>query len=241
MCSLRNRLAFLGGVLGVWMWAAAVRADEPRTIRVTGEGKATAPPDVAAIFTGVVTKAPTALEALEENSKAMQKVLDVVKTFDIAPRDVQTTSFSVQPVYDRDAHGRPLPAIVAYSVTNQVRLRVRRLPDLGKVLDALVKAGSNQVSGIHFDVDDPAEMLKLARERAMADARSRAETYARGAGVQVGAVQVISEQPFSLPPPRYFEAALDRGSAVPIATGEQEIRVSVQVIFAIASASPTAK
>jgi uncharacterized protein YggE len=216
------------------------QADEtPRTIRVTGEGRAFAPPDMATISTGVLTKAPTASDALEQNNKAMANVLAVLKGHGIEPKDVQTTSFNVHPVYDREAHGRTLPEIVAYNVTNQVRVRVRRLPELGKILDALVKAGSNQISGVYFDIDDTTALMNLARERAIADARSRAETYAKAAAVRVGAVHTISEFPLALPQPRYLEAAgFDRAASVPIATGEQEIRVSVQVIFALENKGP---
>lgn len=113
-------------------------------------------------------------------------------------------------------------------------MRVRALADLGKVLDALVEAGSSQVSGISFGVDDPTGILNQARSRAVRDAQSRAEVYAQAAGVRVGRVQQISEQPVAVPRPVQVGFARAEAAAVPIATGEQEFRVTVHVVFELA-------
>jgi uncharacterized protein YggE len=112
---------------------------------------------------------------------------------------------------------------------------VRDLADLGMVLDSLVRAGSNQVSGISFGIDDPTGVLNQARTRAIADARSRAELYARAAGVRLGKVLSMSEQPVELPRPRHFGRSLaqEDASSVPVATGEQEFRVRIHMVFAL--------
>jgi uncharacterized protein YggE len=206
-----------------------------RTISVTGQGKATAPPDMAAIQTGVVTHGATASEALSANNEAMEKILGVLKTYKIASKDVQTSSFNVSPEYKRDERGRRKPGIVGYKVTNQVRVEVRNLADLGKVLEALVRAGSNQVSGVSFGIDDPTGVLNQARNRAIANARSRAELYVQAAGVRLGKVLTISEQPIGLPQPRHFGLSLAREdvSSVPVATGEQDFRARIHMVFAL--------
>lgn len=212
------------------------RADGlPRTIRVTGQGKATAPPDMATVQTGVVTRATTAQDALVANNKAMENILAVLKKYQVAPKDVQTSRFSVQPIYKRDEEGRTLPEIVSFQVTNQVRVRVRELGKLGAVLDALVTAGSNQVSGISFGIADPTGILDEARKVAVADARHRAQLYAQEAGVRLGKVQTISEQPIRLPQSPYLAQRFtaDAMAAVPVATGEEEFRVTVYVVFAL--------
>ena len=119
-------------------------------------------------------------------------------------------------------------------MTNQVQVRVRNLPDLGKVLDSLVSAGSNQISGISFGIDDSTGVLNQARNRAVADARSRAELYAHAAGVKVGKVISISEQAIQVPQPRMLGRAMmaaEMSSKVPVATGEQELRATVHAVF----------
>ncbi|MBI1902504.1 MAG: SIMPL domain-containing protein [Planctomycetia bacterium] len=214
--------------------ALAGAAEIERTISVTGQGRAFSPPDMAAIHTGVVTEDKTASQALAKNNKAMAALLDVLKEHKIAAKDVQTSSFHVAPVYKQDERGRTLPEIVAYRVTNQVRVHVRNLPDLGEVLDAIVQAGSNQVSGISFGIDDPTGVLNQARNRAVADARSRAELFAQAAGVRVGKVLTIADSQTYVPRPEFFARGAEAQAAgVPIATGEQEVQAAVHIVFAL--------
>ena len=224
------------GVLGLLAALAApsLGNDDMRTISVTGTGKVSAPPDMATIQTGVVTQADTARAALSANNDSMRKILDVLKERGIADKDVQTSSFHVNPMYRHDPQGRRQPEIIGYSVHNQVSVDVRNLPKLGEVLDALIEAGSNQVSGVSLGVDDPTGILNQARSRAISDAKSRAEVYAQAAGVKVGRVQSISEQPPRMPPPipmqrmAFAEADVAR---VPVATGEQDFQVTVYVEY----------
>lgn len=206
-------------------------AELARTVTVTGQGSATAPPDMATVFTGVVTQAKTAEAALEANNGAMKGLLAVLKECQIADKDVQTSSFDLSPEYQRAPGGEVRPEIVGYRVTNLVRVRVRNLPQLGKVLDALVRAGSNQLSGISFGIDDPTGVLNQARNRAVADARSRAALYAQAAGVSLGRVVSISEEPAVMPQPRFQARAMMAEAAVPVAAGEQELSTTIQMVF----------
>jgi uncharacterized protein YggE len=215
--------------------AATAAAEEhvERTIRVTGAGQATAPPDMATVQTGVVTQAEKARDALDQNNAAMQRVMAALKSQKIADKDIQTSNFDVRPQYKRGPRGQQQPEIANYRVSNQVRVRVRNLPELGQVLDALVGAGSNQIAGVSFSIDDPTGVLNQARTKAIADARSRAQLYAQAAGVGVGKVLSISEQTAVLPRPQYLGRAIaaEGAGAVPVATGEQEVRATIQVVF----------
>lgn len=206
-----------------------------RTINVSGLGKATSPPDMATIYTGVITQSPTAGEALAANNQAMDNLQRVLEEHQIAAKDIQTSNFNVQPDYERGPRGQTKPKIVSYRVTNQVQVRVRNLPGLGKVLDALVKAGSNQMSGIRFGIDDPTGVLNQARNRAISDARARAELYAQAAGVRVGKVITISEQTAHVPQPRMMGRAMEMApaSSVPVAAGEQELQAAIQMTFSL--------
>lgn len=217
-------------------FAGAPVAKEPeRVIRVSGDGVATAPPDVASIRTGVVSRAELATQAIANNNAAMKEVLAALKKHSVAEEDVQTTSFNVRPIHKRDDDGRVLQEITAYEVTNQVRVRVRELDNLGKALDAVVQAGSNRVSGIDFGVSDPTAALDKARRQAVADAHHRAEVMANELGVRVGQVVTIQEQSHHRPQPRLeSRAAKVADAAVPVASGREEFRVSVNLVFEIA-------
>ena len=235
---MRSQLLFPLCLSAIYAICTTGVAEEmERSISVAGQGNVTSVPDMATVQTGVVTQATSAGDALAANNTAMAKIMEVLKGHNIADKDVQTSQFHVQPEYRQDRQGRQQPEIVGYRVTNQVQVRVRKLPDLGKVLDALVEAGSNQVSGISFGIDDTTGLLNQARNRAIADARSRAELYAHAAGVRVGKVLAISEQPPRTPEPRFFARGLmEQASAVPIATGEQELQASIFMVFALADA-----
>jgi len=215
--------------------------DDVRTIAVLGTGKVAAAPDVAEVNVGVVAQAPTARDALAANNEAMGALLATLKERGVAGKDVQTSSLRINPQYTQPQAqpGRPAqefqPRIFAYEVTNTVHITVRDLAKLGELLDAVVSSGANRMHGIAFRIDDDEELLDQARKQAVADARRKAELLAGEAGVVLGPVLTIREQGASLPPPRPMMRAAFAGAAeamaVPVAEGEQELRVSVDVTY----------
>ena len=205
----------------------------PRIVTVAGLGEVKVKPDMASISTGVTTDGPTARAALARNSTAMEAVLKALKDAGVAEDDIQTSNFSVQPVYGAMQPGQTsVPRIVSYQVSNQVSARIRELKKLGATLDALVQAGSNQVSGISFDLNDPAAATNEARKKAIADARAKAELYAGAADASVGAVMQISEVSVTpMMPVSYRMAEMSAAASVPIAAGQSTLSASVTVTF----------
>jgi len=202
------------------------------SITVVGSGKSSARPDMAQIQVGVVTEAPLAAKALKDNNDAMNRLFSTLEARGIARKDLQTSNFSVVPQYKRGPHGEQLPEVVGYRVSNQVAVKVRKLDSLGQVLDEVVQQGANQVQGVSFSVAEPTPLLDEARRKAMADARRKAELYAKEAGVTVGRVLLIQEATPHVPGP--LVTGLGRAEAgVPIAEGEQEFGASVTVTYAI--------
>jgi uncharacterized protein YggE len=203
-----------------------------RTISVTGLGQATAVPDMATIHTGVVTQAPLAVDAMEQNSQDVERLMAELKKLNVAEKDIQSSQFNVQPEYERGPRGERKPEIVGYRVTNQLRIQARDLSALGRLLDALIRAGSNQISGLTLGVDDSTKIMNEARIMAMANARDRAGLYANAAGVSVGQVLNISEQQIVSPQPRFYGQSMEAAAAgVPIAPGEQEFSATINVTF----------
>lgn len=207
---------------------------QTRTINVAGTGSASAAPDLATVNVGVTTMAATAMEALDDNSKAFANVLEVLQEKGIAETDIQTTFFTVNPQFERRPRGEQ-GDLIGYRVRNEVQVKVRDIDMLGEILDALVTAGSNRISGITFSIADPKPLQDQAREAAVEDAMSRARLYARAAGVSLGQIIAISEQPISQPSPESaFSDVAARGGAVPISPGEVDISATVFILFAIA-------
>ncbi|MEM7144525.1 MAG: SIMPL domain-containing protein [Verrucomicrobiota bacterium] len=222
--------------------AAALADDDepPRTISVSGEGKVTATPDMATISTGVTTNDITAKAALDANSSAMEALMKTLTDAGIEERDIQTSGFNVSPQYNRTipqpGQAAQRPKIVGYQVSNNVRVRIRDLDQLGPLLDQLVEAGSNQLGGVSFSIADPEPLLNDARDQAVRKARERADLYAKAAGVKVGKVLSISEASVGFPRPQPMQQSLRMAAAesVPVAPGEQEIRANINIVYEIA-------
>jgi uncharacterized protein YggE len=214
----------------LWLTCSLNAAEPVRSITVAGQGTATAPPDMAQINIGVMTQAPTASQALAANSESARAIMDTLKSQQIAEKDIQTSQFTIHPVLSHQTRDGEEPKITAYQVSNQVLVRVRHLPTLGKVLDAVVAAGSNQIYGISFGIDNETGVLNQARNRAIQDARARAELFAQAAGVKLGKLLSIQESGAAPQPPQPM-MRMAIAESVPIATGEQELTASVSVTY----------
>ena len=202
----------------------------PAAISVTGEATVLVPPDLAEIGGGVTSEAKTAREASEANNAAMGKVLQALKGAGIEEKDVQTARLSLQP---QSAPNRSGPsAIAGYRASNRVTIRVRDVTKVANVIDTLVGAGANEIGGINFVVSQASKLLDEARERAVADARRKAEIYARAAGVTLGAPLSIAEEANSAPVP-YRSMAAGMAVSAPVAQGEETLAVTVSVSWAI--------
>ena len=219
----------------------AEEASTMGTISITGQGEVSATPDTAYVMSGVTTQGATAREALDANTKAMTDLLETLKAAGIEARDIQTSGFSVNPNYvysdARDANGYSLPPkIDGYQVSNTVNVRVRKLADLGAVLDKAVTVGANTINGITFSIADPSKLYDEARKAAFADAREKATLYATAAGNDLGSIQSISEtQDGGQPQPYLMKSmSMDAASApVPVQAGELSYSINVNVTWVL--------
>ena len=202
----------------------------PAVISVTGEATVSVAPDLAQIDGGVTSEAKTAREASDANNAAMGRVLLGLKGAGIEEKDFQTSRLSLQP---QSAPNRTGPsAIVGYRASNRVTIRLRDVTKVANVIDTLVGAGANDIGGINFMVSAASKLLDEAREQAIADARRKAEIYAKAAGVTLGAALSISEEGAPGPMP-YRKMAAGMAASAPVAQGEETLRVTVSVSWAI--------
>ena len=200
-------------------------------LEISATGTVTRTPDVATIGAGVVTQAPAAGDAMAANARQMNATIAALKKAGVADRDIQTRSISLNPQY-RYGDNKP-PVLTGYQAANHVTVRLRDIAKAGAVLDALVAAGANQIDGPNFSVDKPEEALDEARTEALKTARARAELYAKAAGLRVSRIVRISENGSAQPPaPRPFVMAAARKEAdTPVASGEQDLSVTLSVTF----------
>ena len=229
---MKHRTALAAAALAGALLTAPALAQviPPAAISVTGEATVSVPPDLAEIDGGVTSEAKTAREASEANNAAMGKVLQALKGAGLDEKDFQTSRLSLQP---QSAPNRSGPsAIAGYRASNRVTIRVRDVTKVAGVIDTLVGAGANEIGGINFVVSQASKLLDEARERAVADARRKAEIYAKAAGVTLGAPLSISEEGNSAPVP-YRRMAAGMAVSAPVAQGEETLQVTVSVSWAI--------
>ena len=219
---MASRIAYV--LLAAVMTVAPARAME-KLVTVTGEATIAVAPDAAVIRIGVSSQDKTARGASDANARQMTAVLAAIKDSGINERDVQTSSLSLQPQYDPNKGNARL---TGFQATNQVTIKIRDINKLPTVLDRAIAAGANEMSGIEFIVSEQSRMLDQARGDAIADARRKADLYAKAAGVKLGSIISISEEG-PAQQPRPMQAM--RAGAVPIAPGEQNLKAIVTVSY----------
>ena len=217
--------------------AAIAKEAPPRILQLAGHGEIKATPDIAFITIGVVRTAPSARQALMDNTKAMRRIFASLKEkWSIADKDMATSGFSVSAQYH---YPKNKPRVLTgYRVANMLTVRVRELDSLGGILDAVVQLGANDIQGISFAVDKPAPKHDEARRLAVRDALRKAKIFAREAGFKLGRVLRFTEQGGFTPPPRpVFRSRAMTGAAkaapVPTARGEQTISADVNITWEI--------
>lgn len=201
-------------------------------ITVTGDGKISYVPNIANVSLTVSTEAGTASEAWQKNGETVKKLFQALKSLGIDEKDLKTTGVHVNPKYFHPK-GEP-PELIGYTVTYNLTVTVRKLNEVGQVLDALVANGADRLAGISFTHDGLEELIDQARAKAVAEARKKAEIYIKGAGASLGQVVTISEGHHV--PYRHFQMELmAKGGhdSLPIAAGKEDLSVTVTVTYTI--------
>jgi hypothetical protein len=214
---------------GLLLAAPALADSLPPAISVTGEASVSVPPDLAEVEAGVTSDAKTAREASETNNATMGKLLLALKAAGIDAKDIQTSRLSLQSQSTPNRTGAS--AITGYRASNRVSVRLHDVTKIAGTIDMLVGAGANDIGGINFMVSQASKLLDDARTQAVADARRKAEIYAKAAGVTLGAPISISEGGGS--PVPMFRAKMSTMAGTPVAQGEETLSVTVNVTWAI--------
>ncbi len=209
---------------------------ESATISVSGEGKVTAVPDIAALSFGVQTgRQESAQFAMEQLSNSMNAVIEAVKKAGIEEKDIRTESLNLYPAFDWK-EGEQIPR--GFEASQSLLVKVRDLAKIGAVLSAATAGGANQVGGVSFTIDDPEELKRQAREEAIQNSKEKALELAKDLGVKLGKLKGFNEGGFAAPTPFYERSMMDvgmggGGGVVPVPTGEQEIQMSVTLTYEV--------
>ena len=204
-----------------------------RSISVTGHGTVKVTPDVADLWLGVQSTAPSGDEVMTTVEERSQALIDALEGAGIADEDIQTSGLSLWPNHSQNGK-----KITGYTASVDVSVRARDLDRIGELLDSVQGLVGDEltISGISFAYDDPEAVMEQARVAAIENARTRAAQYAAAAGVEVGEIVKVVEASMSGPIPYLAEARAEFAAdgSMPIQPGTQELAADVTVVFAMA-------
>lgn len=235
-------LAFLvtgcapASVAGSGQQVEAPQIEQQASIKVVGYGEALGQPDEAQVTVGVETFAAKVNDATVENEEVIATILGALEEKGIAAEDIQTSNYSLWAEQRYGDNG--LEGIAGYRVSNQVNVVIRDIEKVGDVLAAVTAGGANSVYGVQFSVANPAALEAEAREKALADARQRAESLAGLSGLTLGHIVAIDEALTHSPELARQTGAGGMGGgaegSTSISPGQLSYQSQVQVTFAIA-------
>jgi uncharacterized protein YggE len=207
-----------------------ILSPSPPRIVTSGEGQIRATPDRATVLVGVQTRALTAALAGADNARRQKAILDTLKALGIPPEQLMTQNYSVSPEMRYDPNGAS-PKVTGYTVSNTVRVELKKMEQVGPVIDASLAKGANQIAGIQFSVSNVADARRIAMAEAVRNARADAEALAKAAGGSLGPlIEMTTSGPVYRPMMQTMEApgeVMATRMATPIQPGEQVITASV--------------
>lgn len=206
-------------------------------IWANGQGKVTVVPDIALLRLGIESQEASVAEAQRKAAEAMDKVMTALTANGVAQKDIQTQFFNISKITRFDEKDQR-EVVIGYRVTNVVSAKLRTIDKVGGIIDAVAQAGGDltRIDSISFSVEDPTGYANQAREKALADAKTKADQMARLGGVTLGKPTFISETSYF--PPVMLRVSAESfapvpAPATPISAGEMEVTINVQVVYAI--------
>jgi uncharacterized protein len=197
-------------------------------IAVTGRGEVKVSPDRATIQISVQTRASTAAAAAAENANKQQAVITALRALGLGTDQLSTINYNVYPE-QRYEQGKE-PVIIAYNVTNTILADVRKLTQVGPVIDAALAHGANMITSLQFYASNTEAARRTAIGTAIEKARADADAAAKAAHGTLGTLLEINIGSYSPPPPRpmMMMARKDAAQAdTPINPGEETLAVEV--------------
>jgi uncharacterized protein YggE len=214
--------------------------DQINIITVSGTGTITMPPDEVTVYLGVQTTSNDAATAQKLNAEKMEQVIKALQDAGIAKDDMETSGYSIYPVRDYYYGAYPVSetvdqGITSYVVSNQLKVSVKDIDNVGSIIDSAVAAGANEVNSVSFTLSD--ETRQKAREQALKNAVKAAEldadTLADVLGVRItGAIQAgTSGGSFESPALAMEYAVAESRSGTPIQPGDVSVSAYVSVTY----------
>jgi len=206
----------------------------PSEISVSGDSKVYAKPDIGKVSLGVELQGFKSQDVVNQSNERMNKIIEAVKNLGVEDKDIQTTLYSLSPVYDYTETGR---VFKGYSLSQQVSVKIRNFNIINEVLDKAVSSGANKIGDIQFTVDDMEKFKSEARAKAIEKAKEKALVLSKQAGLKIEKLINVYEGGGFAPQPFYnqgFGGAISEKSVAPqIETGELEVNATVTLTYRV--------
>ena len=205
---------------------SSANVSSPQVV-TTGVGEARVSPDRATILVGVQSRAATAAVAGADNARRQKAILDTLRAMGLSSDQLSTINYNVSPEMQYNPNGGT-PRVTGYVVSNNVRVDVRRLDDVGRYIDAVLAKGANEISSLQFMSSKADSARRAALGEAVTHARADAEALARAAGGSLGPLIEVSTTSSPIRP--MMDVAMRSavaGARTPIEPGEQTVSAMV--------------
>jgi uncharacterized protein len=210
-----------------------VNTNKSDTFTVTGEGTIDAKPDLALVTVGITAQGTTVQAAQDQINSVIGKVSTGIKKLGVSDGDIQTQNYSINPNMDFQSSTQK---ITGYSANTNLVIKIHKLETVNQIIDTATENGANQVGNVAFDVKDKQKLMDQAREKAVADAKNKAQQASRTAGFQLGRIITYTEggSPNDYPRPMAMGTA-DAVKNVPtqVEPGSTEIKLVVTLGYEI--------
>ena len=203
------------------------------TISVTGEGKAVGIPDVGLISLSVLSEKNTAKEVMQDNAIKMNDIIKFIKDSGVEVKDVQTSGYYLNPRYDWQNGNR---VFRGYDLTSTLSVKIRNIDKISEIIDGAVSRGANQIGNIQFIINDEAQLKNEARDKAIAQAKDKAQQIAKSVGLTLGKIVSFSENNGTAiyPQPLYMDkgiAAGGGGATRPWNKGVKKLTLTLRLVL----------
>jgi uncharacterized protein YggE len=198
--------------------SAQAPGNQPREseLNTTGRGETRLAPDYAYVTIGVTNQASNAVDAAAENTRRFNTIIDALHAFGLTDRELLTSRYNLEQAYEYPKNQQP--KVVGFTARSSIRAEVRRLPDLGKVIDAAIGSGATNIGAVQFLSSNTDDARRTALTEAVRQARLDADAMARAAGGSLGRLLSLGASPSVQP---YYD-----GRDVVQLTGMSEIRIA---------------
>jgi uncharacterized protein YggE len=223
----------VAGVVALAIPANGANTTNTRYITVTGVGTISVVPDAVRFNATVSSLASTNAAALSSASKSAAAVRAVLKEKGIALKDIRSANISVYPEYNWTQEAGT--KITGYRASQSFDVLIRKASTAGTIIEAVVTAGGDnvQLGGVIPTTLNPAIATEEARAAAVANAKSKASSYAKLLGTSIGKVLFLEEQSSPIYSSPFPMAKAEADSAVQIDLGEQDVTVTITVRWAL--------